>query len=137
MYLIDFPNRNPLGKIPTPILLEWAERDPVIRFPRLAGLIPALVVRDKVRAWSDSALALLSAAPDRAAVLRDLAAQLHPRLGFGSLADILEQRRPLIQHFLDDEDPAVCKVAREIDNALLEDIPAERSREVDRDERFE
>ena len=82
-------------------------------------------------------MALLSVAPDRAAVLRSLAAQLHPSGWSGSLADILEQRRPLIQHFLDDEDPALRQVAREVDGALFEEIAAERSREVDRDERFE
>ena len=70
-------------------------------------------------------------------MLRGLTARLHPSGWSGSLADILEQRRPLIQHFLDDEDPAVRQVAREFGDALLTDIAAERSREVNRDERFE
>jgi len=137
MHFFDIEDRNPLSKVPTPILLEWAQRDPDTRLSTLAGVIPALVNEDNATAWSETALALLSAAPDRTAVLRGLADQLHPSGWSGSLADILEQRRPLIQHFLDDEDLAVRQVAREVDGALLDDIAAERSREVDRDERFE
>ena len=136
-WVADIEDRNPLGKVPPPILLEWAQRNPDTRFSKLASVIPALVNEDNATAWSETALALLSAAPDRAAVLRGLTARLHPSGWSGSLADILEQRRPLIQHFLDDEDPAVRQVAREFGDALLTDIAAERSREVNRDERFE
>lgn len=93
--------------------------------------------KDKATAWSETALALLSAAPDRAAVLRRLAAQLYPSGWSGSLAVVLEQRVPLIQQFINDDDPAVRQVAREIKDGLLEGIDKERSREIDRDERFE
>jgi hypothetical protein len=82
-------------------------------------------------------LALLDAAPNRAALLKHLAGRLSPRSWSGSLADILERRRPLIQRFFADEDPAVCQVAREIDSHLERKIAAEAACEVNRDERFE
>jgi len=70
------------------------------------------------------------------AVLRGLATQLPASGWIGSLADILERRRSLIQAFLDD-DPAVRQVARETDDRLQREISVERSHEVGRDERFE
>jgi hypothetical protein len=130
-------DRNPLSVVPLPILLEWADGDPDTRFPRLAGIIPAFEQKDGVTTWSEGALALLSAAPNRAAVLRGLATQLHPRACFGSLADILERRRLLLQAFLADDDPAVRQVARETDDSLQHEIASERRGEVNRDERFE
>jgi len=82
-------------------------------------------------------LALLEDAPNRSAVLRGLAGQLHPSCWSGSLVNILEKRRELIQRFLGDEDPEVRQVAREIDHLLRQDMAAWQAREVDRDERFE
>jgi hypothetical protein len=35
-------DRNPLGQMPLPILLEWAGRDLETRLPRLADVIPVL-----------------------------------------------------------------------------------------------
>lgn len=130
-------NRNPLKRVPLPLLLEWAEGDPDTRFPRLAGTIPAFEQEDGATQWSEVALALLGAGPDRAAVLQGLASQIHPSGWSGSLADILERRRPLFQAFLDDDDPAVRQVARETDDGLQREIAFRRSHEVERDERFE
>ncbi len=130
-------DHNPVNVVPVSILLEWADGDPDTRFPRLAGIIPALGQKDGVTTWSEGALALLRAGPDRAAVLRALATQLHQSSGSGSLADILERRRPLLQELLADDDPAVRQAAREIDDGLQQEIESERSLEVNRDERFE
>jgi len=136
--LVRDDDRNPFGKVPIPILMEWAAQDPATRFPRLADAIPVLA-RTKVEphAWSESALALLDAAPDRATLLKVLGVRLRPSHWGGSLADILERRRPLIQQFFADQDPAVRQVAREIDRYLQREIADEVAREVNRDERFE
>lgn len=123
--------------MPLPLLLEWADVDPSTRFPRLAGVIPAFKNQDDTTEWSEAAWALLGAAPDRAAVLWGLASQLHPSAWSGSLADILERRRPLLQPFLGDDDPAVRQVARETDDEIQQEIVSRRLREVSRDERFE
>jgi hypothetical protein len=130
-------DHNPLNAVPLPLLLEWADGDPDTRYPRLAGIVPAFKNADDATEWSEGALALLGAGPDRVAVLRGLATQLHPSGWSGSLADILERRRSLIQAFLDDDDPEVRHVARASDDRLQRDISAECSREVVRDERFE
>jgi hypothetical protein len=129
--------QNPLDAVPVPLLLEWAGKDPDTRFPELAGMVSAFEKQNDTIEWSEAALALLRTGPDRAAVLRSLAIQLHPSGWSGSLADILERRRPLFQPFLGDDDPAVCQVARETDDWLQRKIAAERQREVSRDERFE
>ena len=130
-------DRNPLSVVPLPLILEWANGDPNSRFPRLAGILRAFEQKDGVTTWSEGALALVRAAPNRAAVLRGLATQLRPRACFGSLADILERRRPLFQGFLADDDPGVRQVARETDESLQREIASERRGEVNRDERFE
>ncbi|WP_143741861.1 type 1 periplasmic-binding domain-containing protein [Thiorhodovibrio frisius] len=130
-------NRNPLKRVPLPLLLQWANGDPETRFSRLAGTIPAFDQQDGATQWSEGALALLGAGPDRATVLQGLASQIHPRGWAGSLADILERRRPLFQAFLDDDDPALRQVARETDDGLQREIVLRRSHEAERDERFE
>jgi hypothetical protein len=133
----EIEDRTPLGRIPTPTVIDWAHRNPEIRFPRLAAVVSAFSTLDGVTVWSETALALMNNAPDRAAVLKGLGTQIHPSSWSGSLADILEKRRPLLRHFLHDGDPAVREVARKLDHDLLQEIDAERSREVGRDERFE
>lgn len=130
-------DHSPLNEGPASLLLEWAAGDPDTRFPRLAGIIPAFEQKDGVTTWSEGALALLRAGPDRAVVLQGLATQFHPSGWSGSLADILERRRPLLQAFLNDDDPAVRQVARETDDSLQREIALERAHEANRDERFE
>ncbi|HYN79711.1 MAG TPA: hypothetical protein VES73_18170 [Lamprocystis sp. (in: g-proteobacteria)] len=136
-YLARNDERNPFGKISTPILVEWAGRDPETRLPRLADVIRVLEKPEGDPAWSEAALALLTAATDRAVILQRLAERLRPSAWGGSLAVILEQRRPLIQPFLTDADPAVRQAARAIDQALQREIAAEAASAVSRDERFE
>lgn len=128
---------NPVNSVPLPHLLEWADADPDSRFPRLAAIVPAFKTEADTTEWNEAALALLDAGPDRAAVLRALATQLHPSGWVGSLADILELRRPLFQSFICDDDPAVREVALETDDCLRREIASRRLREVNRDERFE
>ncbi|HSO81824.1 hypothetical protein [Thiocapsa sp.] len=96
--------------------------------------------QDGKPAWSEIALSLLIEAPDRAVMLKGLAEGLRPSSWSGSLAVVLEQRRPLIQRFFNDEDPAVRQAARAIDHSLQREIDAEAERderEIKRDERFE
>lgn len=135
--MIRNEDRNPFGKVPTQILLEWAMRDPATRLPRLADVIPVLDTKADPLAWSEAVQALLSAASDRATLLKHLAGRLSPSGWVGSLADILERRRPLLQQFFGDQDPALRHAAREIDSQLQRDIAVEAAREVTRDERFE
>ena len=70
-------------------------------------------------------------------MLQVMAERLRPSSWSGSLAVILEQRRPLIRHFFADEDPAARQAARAIDHSLQREIDAEAKQEVKRDERFE
>jgi hypothetical protein len=128
---------NPLSNVSTPTLMEWAKQHPETRLPQLMEVIPVLEKQDGAPAWSEVALSLLGEATDRACMLQGLAERLRPSSWSGSLAVVLEQRRPLVQRFFDDEDPAVRQAARAIDHSLQREIDAEAEREVKRDERFE
>ncbi|EGV28599.1 hypothetical protein ThidrDRAFT_3591 [Thiorhodococcus drewsii AZ1] len=127
---------NPLSKVPTAILLDWAHAAPETRFPRLATVVTAFEKVDGIANFSQTTLSLLQEAPDRSAVLEALAPQFRPN-SFGSRADLLEERRSLILPFLDDEDVWVAGAALEIERTLQDEIAFEREREGNRDERFE
>ncbi|MCU0735532.1 MAG: ATP-binding protein [Methylotetracoccus sp.] len=130
---------NPLGAVPTSTLLNWANQAPGIRYPRLAAAISPFdkEEEDGAVAWSEAALAFLSTAPDREAVFRVLVITHFQTVWPDSRADLLEQQRLLIRQFQDDRDSAVSRAAQDLDIQLQKKIASERTRERDRDERFE
>lgn len=133
-------DRNPLREISTQVLLAWAGQAPGKRYQRLASVIPVFDREDDDGSadWSESALRLLETAPDRPAFFDTLVAQrIPPRVWAGSRADALEQRRRLLQRFLEDRDPEIVQATRKLDLDLQQEIERERSREGERDERFE
>ena len=128
-----------LDVIPPDMLVEWAQRNPEVRFERLASAIapfqntsssPGIV-------WSPLALRLLDIAPDRVAVLNNYSKALHPMSWGGSLADILEQRRALPQALFANPDPAVAAWARQVDGELARIATERRVAERQEDESFE
>ncbi|MBX7244192.1 MAG: ATP-binding protein [Candidatus Sumerlaeaceae bacterium] len=137
LFLDDIRDRRPLDRVPTQTLLDWAETDPEVRYPRLARAIPAFKKEKELMVWTELALVLLHAAPDRAAVFASFESQFIPCSWSGSLADLLEERRLLIQQFINDQDPRVSSVAQRINDSLLKQINEERSLEAHRDRGFE
>lgn len=133
----DIRDPRPLDRVPTQTLLDWAGTDPEIRYPRLARAVPAFKKEDAGMLWSELALMLLRTAPDRAAVFAGFESQFIPHYWSGSLADLLEERRPLIQQFINDQDPRVSSVAQRINDSLLKQIDKARSFEAHRDRGFE
>lgn len=133
----DIRDRKLLDRVSTQTLLDWAEADPEIRFPRLARAIPAFKKDKGLMVWTEIALTLLHTAPDRAAVFTSFESQFFPHSWSGSLAALLEERRLLIQPFLEDQEPEVGRVARRIDQTLLREIDEARSLEANRDHGFE
>jgi len=71
-----------------------------VRFPAVLSAIIPFIESDKgAPKWTDTALAILDSAPDRATVLAGLVDHFRPRGWSGSLADKLERRRALPQAF--------------------------------------
>ncbi len=132
--------RNPLGKVPPAILLQWAEQEPETGYLRLAAVVP-LFDRDEetgASGWSEIALALLESAPDRQSVFQTLVIErIRPNSWSGSLTAILEQRCSLVSQFLEDSDPGIRQSTQRLDRDLRTEIEQERTREHIRDERFE
>jgi hypothetical protein len=128
---------NAFAKVPAATLANWAAQAPEARVPRLAGVIPLSVPGDEGQVLSEAVLALFDLAPDRLVLLRTLERRLRPTAWGGSLAVVLERRRPLLRPFLADRDPEVQRFAKEIDERLQAEIAYESEREAARDRRDE
>lgn len=131
---------GPIDKVPADILIHWAEISPERRFPLLASAVNLYQVKTDeggVFSWSETALKILRAAPDRIAVLNKFGENLRPTGWSGSLAELLEKIRSLPAVFLSDPDPHVVAWAREQDTYLRKYAESERLTEKRTDERFE
>ena len=80
--------------VPHEIVLSWAQRDPTVRFPIVAMGLRPLKGNEQTTPpeWSDKALSVLAAAPDRVAVLEAFATQFVPGSWSGSRAVVIENR---------------------------------------------
>lgn len=131
--------RYPLEIIPVEVMLEWANEEPQSRFLALASATSLFIGSENEyeRELSQTAIALIDAAPDKEAVLKSLRKHLYPSGGVGSFAVGLDRRRealtPLTQH----ADPVVAQQVAEWDNSLKRWAEEERARERKEDERFE
>ncbi len=76
-----------------------ANVDPDLRYPRIGQLLPVFDTRDHEDAvdLSPKFLELMEHAPDRAMFLGDLRSRIFPSSWSGSLADILERRRTMLE----------------------------------------
>ncbi|GAB6039961.1 hypothetical protein [Endothiovibrio diazotrophicus] len=121
-------------------LAAWADLDPFVRYPRVAEL-SSFVDSDEKSIWIENILNLVERAPDKGCFLKALRLDFHPRIWWGSLADILQRRRKLPQQLLSHHDPEVVRWAHEQDRILSEwaerERESERVRSRQRDERFE
>ena len=125
--------------LPFPAVMEWAQRDPATRFPIVAMGLRPLKASDEATApeWSDAALAVLDAAPDRMKVMEAFAAQFVPTSWTGSRATIIENRRALLRRFFTSQDAREVVWARENDSRLSVLAEQERASESQREQRFE
>jgi hypothetical protein len=133
----DSGDDNPLVRVPTETLIEWAQADPRARFPRLARAVPVVVNQDRRLVWTDSALAILAAAPERGLVFSKLTEDFYPTSWSGSIIPYYEMRRELLRSFFNDDDEQVRDSARQVDEYLQRAMENEREQERERDERFE
>lgn len=125
--------------LPQATILEWAQRDAKCRFPVVAlGLRPLKAEAEaSPPEWSDTALAVLAAAPDRLAVLEAFASQFVPNSWSGSRAAVIENHRALLTRFIQGSDERESVWARDEDSRLLKIAEYERARERQQHQGFE
>lgn len=131
--------RSPLNQMEPEALRAWAEVDAETRYPIVGRLLSVFEVNnlDDAVGLSPKFLELLEHAPDRFEFLGGVRGRIHPNGWSGSLANILERRRALLDPLAHHRDPAVQKWLSGLDAWLAGCIKAERLREAEREESFE
>lgn len=119
------------------LVVEWANQNPSSRYPRLGEALSMFDKgqSDETRGLDPLFLALLRAAPDKAALLGTAFDRFHPGSWSGSLAAILEHRKSLLDTLPDHPEIAswLARALPEVDRW----IAAEQQRENEREESFE
>jgi hypothetical protein len=134
---------NPLDFVPLNDLVTWCSHDPSQRFPLVARAVTLFKGNpdQSTPDWTETVLALIDKAPDRVAVLKQLARRLRPMSWSGSRAVAMEMRLPLLQKLASYADPAVAEFARAEEVRLKAEVELEKQHEnrddKERDERFE
>ena len=121
-----------LGLVPAEVLIDWCNEKPVTRYAFAAGACKLFEKQDDEKtplAISDTAVALLAAAPDKIVVVQKFIRRFRPSGGSGSPADILEARLPLLDQLTASGDEAVGSAIAMAKTSLQKWIDAERARE--------
>lgn len=119
--------------VPEPELLKWCDEAPLERYPMSASVITfgKRENKDCPLRWTNTALALIEKAPDRAMVLKQFIASFMPTGGWsGSLADILESNAGLLDEFMHYPDMAIRKLVADEQIRLRETIQDRREWEA-------
>jgi hypothetical protein len=122
-------------------LLDWCDRDAVIRYPLVAEAIRPFKESDNGEGckWTRRALTLLAHAPEPAQVLRKFTEQFSPHFWSGSRAAIMESNTRLLEDLKGFE--RLASTIQEEKERLMEEVQATRQAEAReysfRDERFE
>lgn len=129
---------SPLEAVSLVTLEQWAAVNPQIRIPRLANSITLFASPGEgEEGWSTTFLRLLELAPDKRAFLENVPHRLRPTGWSGSLADILDKRRVLLNELIEHSDPSVSAWANEQAQRLEAEAHFQRARERREDESFE
>ncbi|HEY5236809.1 MAG TPA: hypothetical protein VIJ62_00390 [Rhizomicrobium sp.] len=140
---VSYLQPNPMDQIPQAGLIEWCQRDAVIRFPAIASSAAAFTLSadHNPSGWTPLASALVHNAPDTVAVMEALVERLRPRSWSGSRATILETNAKLLRSFDARGDVGLAAFIETAEADLLKEANAEREwenkRDRGRDERFE
>lgn len=129
---------SPLKSVGIETLEQWAMINPQIRIPRLVNSITLFTSQgESEEGWSPIFLRLLELAPEKRSFLENVNHRLHPTGWSGSLADILDKRRTLVEQFIQHSNPIIRAWAIEQAQRLEVESQHQRSRERREDESFE
>ena len=120
-----------LSLVPTEVLIDWCSKKPDTRYAFAAVACKLFEKQDdekKPLAISDTALALLEAAPDKVVVVQKFIRRFRPSAGSKSTADILEARLPLLDQLAASGDEAVRSAIAMAKANLQDCIDAIRAR---------
>ncbi|ACD91494.1 conserved hypothetical protein [Chlorobium limicola DSM 245] len=115
-------------------LKEWADRDPIERYPLIGECLSMFGKNndDESKEYSSLFLSMLDSAPDKQRFLGDYYPRLHPRSG-GSLAVILEHRKTKLIQLAEQSDEEVKhwvdEAMPEIDRWIENERGCDRARE--------
>ncbi len=137
----SFENSTPLERLDLAILVEWAEMDSEIRYPRLGLSIRMFDTfkeenNEKV-IISSLFLSLLERAPNKAKFLGNTWDRIHPNGWSGSLADVLEKRLKALQGLVENADAETQNWITSAKPEIDEWINDERKQERMQEESFE
>jgi len=129
----------PIEKIPSEILISWAQKNPEKYYPKLASRVDYYREDSETKRfeWTPIALEILKNAPDPRRVLKEFDLCVYPPAWSGEIITLFDRRRNLLKEFLSDSNPVIAAWARETDVKLGEMAESERSRIRIRDESFE
>jgi hypothetical protein len=129
----------PIERISPEVLCEWADNDPVMRYPLVASCLGMFNSRsgDGPEGISHGFLEVLDRAPDKAQFLGDFWRRIHPRSWSGSLAEVLTRRRQVLKELEDHPDLSVRRWHADIQPDFDRWLATERGRETQREESFE
>lgn len=133
-----FSRGSPLESVGIETLEQWSLINPQVRTPKLASSISVFNAQgESEEGWSPIFLRLLEIAPDKSAFLDNVSYRLRPNDWNGSLADILDKRRVLLDQFVQQPDPAISAWAIEQAQRLEAESRFARTRERREDQSFE
>jgi hypothetical protein len=116
-------------------ILQWCDREPVLRYPLMASVAILFSGDDENAAteWRPLVGELLKKAPDPTLVMNEIVQRLYPSMWSGSLATVLEKRKKLINALPGATTPALADIVRAANARLQKTIDAERLSERDED----
>lgn len=126
-----------IATVPQDVFLEWCDVAPEHRYTfaaKTCRLFDRFNELENEIQLSEVAKVVFANAPNKKLVLSIIAERFHPRSWSGSLADILEQRMPLLDEFSSDKDPSLNQEIEAAKASFQKWIDAERKREAE-DER--
>jgi hypothetical protein len=135
---------NPINGVADEVILGWCDRDPQVRYPFAAAVVPLFKqggVNEEPREWETLTRGLLIRGPDKEAILRAIVKRLRPTTWSGSLATRLEAGLRLFDRLDPSGMPGLAGPLDEAKVVLKNQVDWERRRETEEDrgysERFE
>jgi hypothetical protein len=131
--------QSPLERVAPEILWEWADIDPVTRYPVIGRSLQIFSSRDfeEPNGLSPMFLEALNRSPDRAAFLVGNYGRMGPSGWSGNLSTILEKRIALLAKLANHDDAVVRTWVAKQQATLSTWADREREREAEREESFE
>jgi hypothetical protein len=121
--------------LPDEVLLAWCDRDPAVRYPLAASVVPLFKQpgEGQPEEWITLTGTLLEKAPDPILVLNEVAQRLYPSSWSGSLATKLEGRLKLLNSLPGSNNAAFAAAMANEKARLQSSIDAERRQEKEED----